>query len=64
MGKSNGKPEPEKFRIQGHPEVYDDLVKVLRQASSFGPGAQVYRVNDGTLIAIIPLPGKKLVEID
>jgi hypothetical protein len=63
VGKKNGKPEVEKFQIEGDPTPYDDFVKVLRRASAIGPGAKVYRVNDGVLMAIIPT-GKKMVEIE
>jgi hypothetical protein len=61
--KRTAKTEVEKFQVEGDPGIYDDLVRVLRRASTIGPGAKVYRVNDRVLMAIIPT-GKKIVEIE
>jgi hypothetical protein len=61
----NRKHVPERFQIKGEPEVYDDLLLVLKLAGRRGPGTEVIRLPDGVLMAQVPKTGKSLsVELD
>lgn len=56
--KRNGK-HTESYKIRGRPEVYDDLVEVLRLSRKFGAGTEVVRVHDDEVMAIVPSSAPK-----
>lgn len=49
--------EVPKFRVEGEPIAYHDIVSALRRAKEIGKGAEVFRIADGVLLAYIKPTG-------
>jgi hypothetical protein len=49
--------EVPKFRVEGEPIAYDDVVSALARAKEIGTGAKVYRIADDMLLAYIKPTG-------
>ncbi len=46
--------EGDKFQVKGEERLYDDPCDAIRRARKIGAGAEVLRISDHKIIAVVP----------